>query len=154
MTHSLCLTLTHKGTLSCVDHQLITHIFIFIESCCYRKGFWSKGWNGLFRLLKKTKRTSKVSLLTQKSYPWYFTCVGKMKSNIFTEMGSEGEKCFCLNQADKGFSLMKKENGCSFVCDILWKASRALSYYNSPQASLNFLAHCRGMQPLVHDMNN
>lgn len=54
-----------NGTLSCVNHRLITHIFIFIESRCYRKGFWSKGWNGLFRLLKETKYTSKVNPLTQ-----------------------------------------------------------------------------------------
>ena len=77
-----------------------------------------------------------------------------MKSNILTEMVNEGQKCFCLNQADKSFFLMKKENGCSFVQDTLWKASRALSYCNFPQASLNFLAHCRGMQPLVQDINN
>lgn len=77
-----------------------------------------------------------------------------MKSRIFTERGNEGEKSFCLSQADQGFSLRKKENGCSFVQDTLCKASWALSYYKSPQTSLNFLAHCRVMQPLVHDMDN
>lgn len=68
----LYLTLTYTNrTRSCVSHCLITHIFIFIESRCYRKRFWSKGWNGLFRLLKEMKCTRKVSLPTQKNPPLF-----------------------------------------------------------------------------------
>ena len=31
-------------------HFLWFTIFIFIKSCCYWKGFWSKSWNRFFRL--------------------------------------------------------------------------------------------------------
>lgn len=146
------LSLPTTPMVFCAHHWLITHIFIFVESCCYRKGFWSQGWNRLFRLLEKTKCTSNISLLIQKSCPWLFKYFGKIKSKIFTEMGNQG-KSFCLNQAHKGFSNDKGKWLLIYVWS-LWAASWALSYDNAPHAGLNFLAHCRGTQPLVHDMNN
>lgn len=146
------LSLPTTPMLFCVDHWLITHIFIFVESCGYRKGFWSQGWKRLFRLLEKTKCTSNISLQTQKSYPWFLKYFGKIKSNIFTEMGNQGES-FWLNRAYKGFCNDKGKWLLIYKWS-LWEVSWALSYYNSPHAALNFLAHCRGTQTLVYDMNN
>lgn len=99
----------------CAHHWLITHIFIFVESCCYRKGFWSQGWNRLFRLLEKTKCTSNISLLIQKAALGFLSILVKLNQRPSLKWATRG-KVFVWIKYIKD-SLMTKENDCSFMCD-------------------------------------